>query len=157
MASPNSLKRTCEVAQLDSPSLQQRPQKSSQTDEVATRVGEVPRSQQDASTAIPTPERSRAPSAAPSTGDSSTRGGSVPPASCVAINPGSHSKRRKLTFAEKEVQRLEKQFKDQQRAAEKARKDEEKKKRESEKKAKDDEKAKKEKASGPKLCIYIIC
>ena len=138
MASPNSLKRSCEVAQLDASSLQQRPYASSQTDELATRSGEVLHSQPDASTAIPTPERSRAPSAAPSTGGSSARDGSVPPATCAATNPGSQSKRRKLTFAEKEVQRLEKLFKEQQRAEERARKDEEKRIKEEERRIKEE-------------------
>ena len=49
------------------------------------------------------------------------------------------SKRRKLTFAQKEVLRIEKQFKDQQKAEEKARKDEERRVKEEERRIKEEE------------------
>ncbi|KAL9117607.1 MAG: hypothetical protein Q9187_005855 [Circinaria calcarea] len=138
MASPNSLKRTCEVAQLDTPSLQQRPDEVSRTREVAIQPGYILNSQPDVTTIIPTPERSRTPSAAPSTGGSPARDGSIPPVACAASDSSSQPKRRKLTFAEKEVQRLEKQFKEQQRAEERARKDEEKRIKEEERRVKEE-------------------
>lgn len=138
MASANNLKRTCEVAQLDALSLQQQPYELLRDEGMVTGSADVSSSQPDVPTTTPTPERSRAPSAAPSAECTSTRDGSVPPATCTTPNPGNQSKRRKLTFAEKEVQRLEKQFKEQQRAEEKARKDEEKRIREEERRVKEE-------------------
>ncbi|KAL9116877.1 MAG: hypothetical protein Q9187_006594 [Circinaria calcarea] len=138
MASPNSLKRTCEVAQLDTPSLQERPDEVSRTREVAIQPGYILSSQPDVTTTIPTPERSRTSSAAPSTGGSPARDGSIPPVACAASDSSSQPKRRKLTFAEKEVQPLEKQFKEQQRAEERARKDEEKRIKDEERRVKEE-------------------
>ncbi|MCJ1310423.1 hypothetical protein MMC25_004087 [Agyrium rufum] len=59
-------------------------------------------------------------------------------------NSSNPAKRRKLTFAEKEVLRIEKAHKEQLKAAEKARKEEEKKAKDEERKIKDEEKRKKE-------------
>lgn len=94
------------------------------------------------------------------------------PDESTANQQPSPPKRRKLTFAEKEVLRIEKQYKDQQKADERARKEEErrvkeqereekkrlrdaekqareeeKQKRDAERRAKEEEKAKKEKVS----------
>ena len=55
---------------------------------------------------------------------------------------GSAAKRAKLTFAEKEARRIEKEFKDRQKAEERAKKDEEKAQREKEKVAKEEERVK---------------
>ena len=74
----------------------------------------------------------------PSTGSSINRenSGAPPTNNDQTPNP---AKRRKLTFAEKEIQRIEKQYRDQQKVEEKARKDEEKRVREEERRIKDDE------------------
>lgn len=68
---------------------------------------------------------------------------SATPATVTAPNTTNPPKRRKLTVAEKEVQRLEKQFKDQQKteekAGEKAKKDEEKRLKEEERRIKEAE------------------
>ena len=53
--------------------------------------------------------------------------------------PPNPTKRRKFTDAEKELQRIEKQHRDQQKAEEKARKNEEKRAKEEERRIKDDE------------------
>ncbi|MCJ1393000.1 hypothetical protein MMC18_005872 [Xylographa bjoerkii] len=74
-----------------------------------------------------------------STATSTTRENSVIPAVSTGTTTSIASKRRKLNFAEKEVLRIEKQYKDQQKAEEKARKDEEKRAREEERRVKEEE------------------
>lgn len=76
-----------------------------------------------------------------STLSSLTRENSASPA--VPKSTGNHQppppKRRKLTFAEKEVLRIEKQFKDQQKADEKARREEERRIKEEERRTKEED------------------
>ena len=64
----------------------------------------------------------------------------------ASASAGPAPKRRKLTSAEKEVKRLEKEIKDKQKSEEKARKDEEKAKKDKENRLKDLEKEDKQKA-----------
>ena len=73
-----------------------------------------------------------------SIGGSITRENSAAPPAINHQTPNP-PKKRKLVFAEKEVQRIEKQYRDQQKAEEKARKDEEKRVKEEERRIKDDE------------------
>ncbi|MCJ1401457.1 hypothetical protein MMC11_004670 [Xylographa trunciseda] len=74
-----------------------------------------------------------------STATSTTRENSVALAPSTGLTTSNTSKRRKLTFAEKEVLRIEKQYKDQQKFEEKARKDEEKRVKEEERRIKEEE------------------
>ncbi|MCJ1382006.1 hypothetical protein MMC17_005118 [Xylographa soralifera] len=84
-------------------------------------------------------EISRETSPLSSTATSTTRENSAAPAVSTVTTTSSTSKRRKLTFAEKEVVRIEKQYKEQQKAKEKARKDEEKRAKEEERRIKEEE------------------
>ncbi|MCJ1246771.1 hypothetical protein MMC30_003980 [Trapelia coarctata] len=97
------------------------------------------------STTIPVGSRDTSPLS--STRSSVTRENSASPAVLPTQSTGDQqpppSKRRKLTFAEKEVLRIEKQYKDQQKAEEKARKEEEKRIKEEERRIKEEEREEK--------------
>jgi len=95
--------------------------------------------------AMPTsmPVGSRDTSPLSSTMSSLTRENSASPVVQPTQSTGNQqpppSKRRTLTFAEKEVQRIEKQYKDHQRAEERARKEEEKRVKEEERRIREEE------------------
>ncbi|MCJ1473589.1 hypothetical protein MMC13_002240 [Lambiella insularis] len=130
MASPIPQKRSFEVADLD---------RDVQYHEVS--VPSIPvfpdpideDLQCDSTHALDAASRETSPLSSAAT--SASREPSVTPTTSTMIatpNATKPPKRRKLTFAEKEVQRLEKQIKDQQKAEEKARKDEERRLKEEE-------------------------
>ncbi|MCJ1285461.1 hypothetical protein MMC26_004801 [Xylographa opegraphella] len=74
-----------------------------------------------------------------STATSTTRENSAVPVVSTVTTTVTTSKKRKLTFAGREVIRIEKQYKEQQKAEEKARKDEEKRAKEEERRIKEEE------------------
>ena len=130
MPSPNSLKRSYDTAELETPRLSQEFNENLPQPFSNDCVGMSP-IQSSIDSVLTTPQTSRAQSVVPSDMSPLLKDGSVPR---IAASP---SKRKKLTVTEREIQKIEKQFKDQQKAEEKARK-------EAEKRAKDEERRIKE-------------
>lgn len=130
MASPRSLKRTCDEAGLEEP--------------IREHQASIPSSRQ----ASPVPSAGlQKPVSSQPIGDVQPSTSSVPTDSSILATalpntlPKSKTKKPRLTFEEKEALRIEKEFKDRQKAEDKARKEEEKAKKEAEKEAVERQKA----------------
>ena len=176
MASPNSLKRTYAAAELETPLPSQHYNDHLPIEKFCDTGIRMISTHSDADLVQGISGTGEALSGARNTSNPVVREGSVPPTNTSPPVTASPLKRKKLNATEREVQRIEKQFKEQQKVEEKARKEaekrardeekrikeeaikEERKKREdekeekrkikeAEKKAKEDEKAKKERVS----------
>lgn len=139
MASPKSLKRTFDDANLGSLPMDLTTSPQSYRQPAAVPNAEIPTDQRD-DTAISV-DSSRLSSPAPSQTSSSAGRGVVAQVSQLPSGSAANSKRPKLTFIEKELKRIEKESKDREKAEEKARKEQEKELRD---RQKADDKAKKE-------------
>ncbi|MCJ1437583.1 hypothetical protein MMC27_006970 [Xylographa pallens] len=137
MASPNPLKRNFEAT-----SLQDSIESNMQTSicaQLSTSLSDVQSQPGVCDVVNDLGAISRETSPLSSTATSTTRENSTAPAVSTVTTTTYSSKRRKLTFAEKEVIRIEKQYKEQQKAEEKARKDEDKRAKEEERRIKEEE------------------
>ena len=137
MASPNPLKRSFEVAGLQD-SIEGPPESTTHATAV-TPCLEMQSQELVHDVVDSLGPVSRETSPLSSTATSTTRENSAAPVISVSATTNKASKRRKLTFTEKEVLRVEKQLKEQQKAEEKARKDEEKRVKEEERRVREEE------------------
>ena len=139
MASPKLLKRSFDDADLGSS--QSNFKTPQQIYEQPGTIQKTEMSGDQRGDAAPSVDSSRLSSPAPSHASSSAVRDATMQAPQNAIASGPTTKRPKLTFAEKEAKRIEKEFKDREKAEEKARKEQEK---ENKDRQKAEEKAKKE-------------
>ncbi len=137
MASPRSLKRTCDAAGLEDPS-----------QEYSTTAARLKQASSVFNGAAPEMALCQPTGEAPHPTSSAPVNTPIPHSATSNSTPKPRAKKAKLTFEEQEVQRIEKEFKERQKADEKARKEEEKAKKEAEKESierqKTQEKARKE-------------
>ena len=132
MSSPASLKRSFAETGLDR-------DLENQTTPIANALTQPSRSSQACS-----PSPSPASRAVPTSSVTFNPSTAAVPSPCSAITDKS-DKRAKLTFAEKEARRIEKQFKEQQKMAETRKKEEEKARKDEERRARDVEKEERKK------------
>ena len=139
MASPKSLKRTYEEAELETQSPGQH--HSQERSMAPPTIQAIPDSMNERSLSgaftqpnVPVPNLNNAHSSPSKAFDMP-----LPPGNRLSDT----TQKSKLTFAEKEVRRIEKEYKDQQRAEEKVKREEERLRRERDKNEKEQEKAKK--------------
>ena len=126
MVSPNSLKRTYDATELGTP-LPSQQYNDSLAMEPCSDNGVIAKStQSDTDSSLSVPETSDTLSVVPRSMSPTSMDGPVIPAGTCTSATTSPRKRKRLTFEEREVQKIEKQFKEQQKAEEKARKEAEK-------------------------------